>query len=169
MIKINIDVAVNIEADRVGLGMVSRSSDGTVVLAASKSVWPYYGVEHIEIEAFSWAVELGQTFGGQHCVFEGDTKVVVEALNGNVFRAGHNQVLIENILANSKGFEKVSFPFVFGKQIWLLIVILTNTSTKNQKKYILQNFQLTLILPNFSLENIALSPSTSIVRHQTWE
>ena len=32
------------------------------------------------------------------------------------------------------------------------------------EKYILQNVQLTLILPNFSLGNRALSPSTSIIR-----
>ena len=94
--------------------MVAWSSDGTVVLAASKSVWPYYEAERAKIEAFSWAVELGQTSGWQRCVFEGDAKVVVfEALNGNVSRAGHNQVLIENILAHSKGFKKVFFSFCF--------------------------------------------------------
>lgn len=113
VVKINLDAAINEEDDRVGLGWVARRSDGSVIKAASKTVWPFLGVERAEIDAFLWAVESGCQEGWQACVFEGDAKVVVDALNGGISRAGHHQVLIENILASSKVFREVSFVFCY--------------------------------------------------------
>lgn len=52
VIKVNVDAAVNATDDRIGLGMVARDDNGRVVLAASKSEWPFMGVERAELEAF---------------------------------------------------------------------------------------------------------------------
>ena len=123
-IQINVDATVDFSADRVGIGFVPRNIEGSVLMAASKSVWPFYGVERVEIGGFLWAVQLVKSLVWMHCIFEGDAKVVIEALNGKVSRAAHNQVLIDNILTISSGISHASFVFCFGRLTWLPIGLL---------------------------------------------
>ena len=52
VVKFNVDAPVDINVDRVGLGLVARNSDGKVLKAASRSVWPLIGVERAEIDGF---------------------------------------------------------------------------------------------------------------------
>lgn len=113
IVKINVDVVVDIHAERVSLGLVARDSNGKVLMAASKSVWPFMRVEHAETDGFWWAVQLASSNDWKRCVFEGDAKMVIEALNGNIIRVAHIQVIIENILATSLIFDQVSFEFYF--------------------------------------------------------
>ena len=83
VIKINVGAAVNLEKNRVGLGLVARIADSSVLMAASKSSWAYSGMEHAEIDAFLWAVQFAKVHGWKQSLFEGDAKVIVEALQGS--------------------------------------------------------------------------------------
>lgn len=112
-VKINIDAAVDIGAGRAAIGMVARDSVGAVLVAAAHPLGPWTGVERAEIEGMLWAVSMVASLGWKHCIFEGDAKLIIDALNGRIGQAVHNQVLIDNILARSQDFAEVSFSFCF--------------------------------------------------------
>ncbi|CAO2821316.1 unnamed protein product [Amaranthus hypochondriacus] len=82
-------------------------------MAASKFSWPFYGVEKAEIDGVLWAVQTPISSGWNNCFFEGDARSVIDALNGKVARAVHNQVLIDNILTFASRIEHASFAFCF--------------------------------------------------------
>lgn len=77
LIKVNVDAAVNKTENRIGIGVVARDIEGLVIMAASKTMWPFIGVERAELEAFYWATQLANERHWEHIIFEGD---VVDAL-----------------------------------------------------------------------------------------
>lgn len=113
VIKINVDAAVNAKDDRIGLGVVARNYCGTVLLAGSKTFWPFIFVEIAELNAFLWAVELAKERGGSNIIFEGDAINVVKALQGSLTRGFHSQVFIRNILSEAAHLDRSMFQFCF--------------------------------------------------------
>lgn len=112
-IKINVDAAVNMLDDRVGVGVVARNSEGKVLLSAAKSISPVTSVERAELEAFKWAVELVKNQNWDKVIFEGDAQVVVKALQGNLSRDFHSQIVVDNILLTASSLAHHSFLFCF--------------------------------------------------------
>lgn len=113
IIKVNVDAAVNIQEDIVGLGVVARNSLGEVCLAASKTVWPFMSVEMAELSAFLWVVEFVKDKSWDSIVFEGDAHSIVTALNGVLSRGLHAQILVDNILVASTKFAHLEFLFCY--------------------------------------------------------
>lgn len=72
LIKINVDAAVNVNDDKVGLGIVARNASGEVLLATSKPMWHFVSVERAELEAFQWAMELIKDQKWRRVLVEGD-------------------------------------------------------------------------------------------------
>lgn len=112
-IKINVDAAVNNKENRIGLGVVARDADGKVVMAASKTAWPFIESERAELEAFLWAAHLIQHYQWKHVIVEGDAQVVVEALQSKLTRGLHNQILVSNILDSLADVDHITFNFCY--------------------------------------------------------
>ena len=59
-IKVKIDAAVNNKENRIGLGVVARNEAGTVLLVASKTLWPSILMGWAELEAFQLGNYVGE-------------------------------------------------------------------------------------------------------------
>ena len=81
MIKINVDRVTNQSQDCQGLGFVARDEKGSVLVAGSRTEWKDHNPENVEARAMFWAAQTAKYHGWRHVMFEGDAKLVVEALN----------------------------------------------------------------------------------------
>lgn len=104
---------MNIKENRVGVGVVARDDNGVVLLAASKTLWPFVSVERAEIDAFQWGVEIVKEQHWSRVVLEGDTLNAVHTLQGKLSRGIHNLVIINNIHAAVRALHDISFSFRF--------------------------------------------------------
>lgn len=112
-IKVNVDAAVNMKEDKFGIGVVACNDAGEVLLAASKTLWPFVSVERAELEAVQWFMELIKDHQFIIVMVEGDSQNVMKALQRITTRGFHNQVLVDNILAASSTLDHISFSFCF--------------------------------------------------------
>lgn len=95
------------------MGVVARDDAGCVLLSASRTIWRADTVEMTELYAADWAVSLAIEHQWPNVTFEGDTSLVVEALNGVRFRGLHAQTLVQNIRSRMGGFVSFSFCFCY--------------------------------------------------------
>lgn len=112
-VKINVDATVNMRDDKLGAGMVARNDSGNVLIAASKTMWPFSSVERAELEAIQWTMEIIKEHQWNNVIVEGDAQNVIKALQRRLNRSFHNQVIADNIVAASADIEHVSFSFCF--------------------------------------------------------
>lgn len=112
-VKLNVDAAVNVPENKIGLGIVARNSVGHVLLAASKTLWPFSSVERAELSAFYWAVDLVKERRWSKVIIEGDAQNVVKALQGTLHRGYHSQVMVDNITHAASLGSHISFSFCF--------------------------------------------------------
>lgn len=112
-IKFNVDAAVNKEEDRAGLGIIARDHNGKVLLAGSKTIWPFVNVESAEIEAFKWAACMVKERSWNRIIIEGDAQQVVKAFQRSITRNIYNQVLIDNTLNYVSNVDSLSFSFCY--------------------------------------------------------
>lgn len=112
-IKINVDAAINEKEDRFGMGLVVRDVSGSVLMAASKTKWPFISVERAELDAFQWAVEYVKAHNWSHVVLEGDAQNIIHALQRKITRSFHSQIVVDNILSDVVDIDQLSFSFLF--------------------------------------------------------
>lgn len=107
------DAATDSKEDKVGLGVVARKKDGSVLLAASKTTWPFVSAERAKLAAFRWAIELIHDKKWSKVSVEEDAQNIVKALQGSLLRGLHSQVLVDNILTTVSKIDQISFQFCF--------------------------------------------------------
>ena len=61
--KVNVDAAVNIDQQRVGLGIVIRNAEGKLVAAAIKPTKCFDKVDYAEAEATKFGLEVAEDKG----------------------------------------------------------------------------------------------------------
>lgn len=71
-LKINVEAAINKKVDIIGLGLIVRDSDGSVLLFAARSSWPVVEAERAEIAGFKWAANIVKEKNWCKVVVEGD-------------------------------------------------------------------------------------------------
>ncbi|XP_057535284.1 uncharacterized protein LOC130813467 [Amaranthus tricolor] len=99
--------------NRIGPVVVTRDDVGTILLAASKTIWTSISVERVELEAFYWAAVYVKGMQCSNVIFKGDAQIVVDALQHKISRDLHNQVHVTNILDLLSNVGSFSFYFCF--------------------------------------------------------
>ncbi|XP_021732105.1 uncharacterized protein LOC110698909 [Chenopodium quinoa] len=79
-VKINTDASITNEG-WVGLGVVARNDEGSVLFAASRRIRAWWSVEIAEAKAIVWALSLGVKFGITNAIIESDCQVIVTRLS----------------------------------------------------------------------------------------
>ncbi|KAL8125037.1 hypothetical protein AgCh_012638 [Apium graveolens] len=110
-VKINIDAATFMELGTVGIGGVIRDERGSFVRAMCKQIrgnWTPREAEAISLkEALSWVKQ----YGFRRCVFETDSKLLADAVNGDTGRSYFHSI-VGDCVALFKHFENVLVRFV---------------------------------------------------------
>ncbi|KAL2936256.1 hypothetical protein RDABS01_006694, partial [Bienertia sinuspersici] len=113
VIKVNFDAAINKDFGRVGLGIISRNSDGQVVFAKARTMCYDWSPELGEARAALEAMKVAKDEGFSKIDVEGDSLVVIQAYQRRAKRSGPVQLLVEDAIALSSQFDSLSFGFCF--------------------------------------------------------
>lgn len=97
-IKLNVHATVSDKENKIGIGVVARNEAREILLAASKTKWPFISVELAELDAIQWALDISKDRHWRKVIIKGDAQNVVKALQGKISRGLHAQVLVDNIL-----------------------------------------------------------------------
>ena len=95
--KVNVDDAVFRDQGGIGVGVVIRSDQGGVMGSMSKKIHLPWGAIEAEAKAMKEGILLAWDLGLKNIIVEGDSLVVVQALNGIIAPAISIQKVIEGI------------------------------------------------------------------------
>ncbi|KAL2932048.1 14.7 kDa ribonuclease H-like protein [Bienertia sinuspersici] len=112
-IKINFDAAVNNEGGKVGIGVIAWDSEGKLLVAKAKTLLHNWSPELCEVRAILEAIYMAKDKGYINIILEGDAQVIIRALQKQILRSGHTQLVVEDICACRTSFSKVSFNFCY--------------------------------------------------------
>ena len=112
-IKINFDGAFSIDGDKLGFSFVARDHHGKFLLVGSKSEWFGGSAFVAEAKALVSAAKVSKFQGWDSVMFEGDCKILIDAMKEKGKRGFHLQTLIENCLSMAQSFFSVTFLFCF--------------------------------------------------------
>ncbi|XP_075649942.1 uncharacterized protein LOC142620462 [Castanea sativa] len=108
--KVNFDAATFKDHHLAGIGVVVRDWRGEFVGAVSSSMPLTHSAADMEALACRKAVEFVAEIGLQRVVFEGDSAMVINALNHNTAGLSSYGVVIEDIRNQASMFQFVIFP-----------------------------------------------------------
>ncbi|WOH11565.1 hypothetical protein DCAR_0831054 [Daucus carota subsp. sativus] len=110
-VKINLDAAIFADIKKIGIGGVIRDANGNFVKAVCKQLdglWSPREAEALSLkEILSWTKQHGFT----RCVFETDSKLLVDACNGSSGRS-YFHIIVSECVDLIKHFENVLVRFV---------------------------------------------------------
>ena len=107
--KVNFDAAVFREAHSAGIGVIIRDWRGEFVGALSVPMLRTHSVAEMEALACRKAVEFAAEMGVQRVIFEGDSAMVINALNHNNAGLSSYGVVIDDIRSQALVFESCAF------------------------------------------------------------
>lgn len=76
--KVNVDAAIKLDQQRVGLGIVIRNSEGKLIAAALKPTKWLDKVDYAEAEATKFGLEVAENAGCSPLIVETDSQVVAD-------------------------------------------------------------------------------------------
>ena len=107
--KVNFDAAMFREAHLAGISVVVQDWRGEFVGALSSSMLLTHSVVEMEALACRKAIEFAAEIGLQRVIFEGDSAMVINALNQNNVGLSSYSVVIEDIRSLALVFESCVF------------------------------------------------------------
>ena len=107
--KVNFDAAVFKEAHSTGIGVIVQDWRGEFVGALSSPMTLTHSVVELEALVCWKAVEFAAEIGVQRVIFEGDSAMVINALNQNNAGLSSYGVVIEDIRSQALVFESCVF------------------------------------------------------------
>jgi ribonuclease HI len=110
--KINWDTGVDIKNGKVGLGVVIRDRQGRMWASRSRTVRGCLDPITGELLAALMVVHLCREMGIQNALFEGDAKVVVEAITSGDLDESSRGHLLEDIRVSLRGVPRWKLNFV---------------------------------------------------------
>lgn len=111
VIKLNVDASLSV-AGWVGLSTVARSSDGSVMFAATRRVRACWTAEIAEAKAIEMAVKLGRRYGLQDVVVESDCQVLIHRLSKHAIFLADLDIILRNILSSCTCFKSLVWSHV---------------------------------------------------------
>ena len=108
-LKVNFDGATFPSKNLAGLGAIIRNNNGLVMAAFSQPIPLPTSVETVEVLAESSAVCLARDLNFDQVIFEGNTEVIIKAINNGGFSSSSLGHIIRDIKLLSSAFNKVSF------------------------------------------------------------
>ena len=85
--KINYDKAVFAKVNKSGIGVVIRDNQGLVIASLVQQISQAYQAVEVEAMAASRALKFGLEFGIHWAILEGDSEVVLKALENEESRS----------------------------------------------------------------------------------
>ena len=82
--KVNFDGALFEGERKAGLGAIICNENGLVMAALSQNIPPHALVEMVEVLAARQALWLAKELGFQRLIVEGDSEVIINAINGEI-------------------------------------------------------------------------------------
>ena len=132
LMKINFDGAIFAEEKSSGLGVVIRDRQGLVVASMATRIPQQLQPVEIEAMAASKALEFARELGIAEAVLEGDSQVVIMALNSKSPVLAPYGSLVQDSLSLSNSFSKLSYSHtkregnIVAHNLAKLVVNLTN-------------------------------------------
>ncbi|XP_021767044.1 uncharacterized protein LOC110731501 [Chenopodium quinoa] len=110
-IKINTDASVTNEG-WVGMGVVARDIEGSVLFAASKRIRAWWSVEVAEAKAITWALNLGSKFGHNNAIVETDCQVIITKLMREERHNTDLDMVLSDAMAQSTRYSSLQWSHV---------------------------------------------------------
>ena len=110
--KVNFDGAVFREDDSAGVGAVIRDEKGFMVAAMAEKIPLPYSITALEALAAIRALRLAGDIGLESFILEGDSKITIDALAGNIMEHAEFGNLFEEAKWLASQFGDVSFNHV---------------------------------------------------------
>ena len=110
--KVNYDGAVFAETAEAGIGVVVRTATGSLMATLSQKIRYPLSVEATEAMAARRAVRFALELGLTEVEFEGDSRVITDALTGEKYSQADFGVIIEDTKALAQLLHKHSFLHV---------------------------------------------------------
>ena len=107
--KINFDGAIFAEEKSSGMGVIIRDRKGLVIASMATRIPQQLRPVEIEALATSKALEFARELGIADAVLEGDSQVVIMALNSKNTVLAPFGSLVQDSLTLSTGFSKLSY------------------------------------------------------------
>ena len=112
MWKTNFDGAMFLESDQAGIRVVVRNQAGQVMAALLERIQKSNSVEILEALLARRAVQFTLELGFKQSVFEGDSKVIIKALDNEVFSLPSIGHIVKDIWSMSGLLQTKSFSYV---------------------------------------------------------
>ena len=108
-LKVNFDGAIFSSKSLAGLGAIVRNDKGLVMAAYSQTIPLPTSVETVEVLAVRSAVSLAKELNFDQVIIEGDTDVIIKAINSGGFSSSSFGHIIRDIKLLSSAFHNVSY------------------------------------------------------------
>lgn len=109
--KINVNAACKHGAGFIGVGCVARDTTGAFIRARSNVIRGDMSPQMAEAVSLQEALLWAKAWGGNRCVFESDSKLLVEAVNGSMGKS-YFHTIVSECREIIKHFEEVLVVFV---------------------------------------------------------
>ncbi|XP_075653880.1 uncharacterized protein LOC142624231 [Castanea sativa] len=110
--KANVDAALFPDLHTIGIGVIIRDHEGSVVVALSKHLPLSLGLLEAEAKAADEAISVAWDLGDREVIFETDSKVVSDALCGTITPRVTIVDIIEGTLHRLLAFRRTQFQHV---------------------------------------------------------
>ena len=107
--KINFDGAISAEEKSSSMGVIIRDKKGHVITSMTTQIPQQLRLVEIEALVASKALEFARELGIADAVLEGDSQVVITALNSKNIVLAPFGSLVQDSLTLSTGFSKLSY------------------------------------------------------------
>ncbi|KAL9435897.1 hypothetical protein AB3S75_022042 [Citrus x aurantiifolia] len=104
-VKINVDVAINLEEHRVGLGIIIRDANKDVIAAAVTSTKLHSDVTFAEAEAIKWGLSVAVEKGLARVIVESDSQEAVDFVNNRKSSRTEIQWLVAETQSSLRDFS----------------------------------------------------------------
>lgn len=111
-LKLNVDGAIFVERNKVGVGSVLQDAEGRVIMAATKSETHTSDPLEIEFSALFRGVQLCVPLGIQKLKIESDSLLAIEAIDKGESSCAQHSNLIQEIKKLQQSFMQCSFQYV---------------------------------------------------------
>lgn len=110
-LKINVDAACKHDSGFAGVGCMVRDPSGTFLRSRSNVLQGDMSPQMTEVLSLHEALLWDKTREGNKCIFESDSKLLVEAVNGGIGKS-YFHTIVNECHEIIKHFEKVLIIFV---------------------------------------------------------
>ena len=112
LLKVNFDGTLFAEENIAGLGIIIRNESRLVMVALTQQILLPASIEMVEVLTARQALWFAKELGFHNLIFEGDSKIIINSINGNNMAQSEFGHILQDIKFLSSFFSCISFHHI---------------------------------------------------------